>query len=445
MKNEKLGMPRLREGISRLFTVFCAMACVALAFADVQVSSVAVRQRYPWNGKVDVEFVLASTKSNVVVSLSAVNQEDGSKLPMNTVETIDGTALSLPLLGHPGKNRFVWNAGEDLPKGFKSQSLAVKVLASTGLKPEEKLYCVIDVSGGPQAESYPVLYLNAVPIGGWTDEYKTTKIVLRKIEAGTFQMGESRDNPISGIYCDTVTLTKHFYIGVFEVTQKQWELVMGDNPSTYKGDLRPVEGVSFCMIRGSDKGNDFPLHEKYLYAKDRGSFLWILGSKAGVDADLPTSAQWEYACRAGTTTMFNDDVVYSFPEIADAPNHLIDHLGRCKDNRYDGRGGFEEHTCVGLYKPNNWGLYDMHGNVMEWCLDWDHKTDNNLILVDPLGPAEGTRRRVKGGAWITVPYYCRSGDCSYNLPPEDTGKAEESVLWGVRYHDFLGFRLVINQ
>ena len=120
---------------------------------------------------------------------------------------------------------------------------------------------VIDLSGGPSATSYPVSYLNGVPDGGWTDEYKTTKLVLRRIEPGTFTMGSPTGE--IGRYADRetqreVTLTRAYYIGVFETTQRQWELVMGSSPSQYAGALRPVESVSYEMIRGDNIGAGWP-------------------------------------------------------------------------------------------------------------------------------------------------------------------------------------------
>jgi hypothetical protein len=118
-------------------------------------------------------------------------------------------------------------------------------------QPQEQkdgLYMVIDLSGGKSAANYPVSYLNSVPAGGWTDEYKTTKLVMRRIEPGTFTMG---DYTLSNMV--QVTLSKPYYMGVFEVSQKQYGLVMGQNPSYAKGAALPVECVSWRTIRGSNK------------------------------------------------------------------------------------------------------------------------------------------------------------------------------------------------
>ena len=226
-------------------------------------------------------------------------------------------------------------------------------------------YCVIDLSAGADATSYPVSYLDAVPEGGWTDEYKTTKLVLRRCPAGADPLGD-------------YTLTKNFYAGVFEVTEKQWELVMGANPSEKaRGDNYPVECTSYNDIRGRDQGAHWPESS----AVDATSFLGKLRAKTGIEAlDLPTEAQWEYACRAGTTTRYNTGEKKADLEAA---------------GWYDKNSEDQKHP-VGEKAPNDWGLYDMHGNVWEWCLDWK---GGGLSGEDPVGASFATDRIRSGGAY----------------------------------------------
>ena len=139
------------------------------------------------------------------------------------------------------------------------------------------LYYVIDLSGGTSASSYPVTTLATPPGGVWSDEYKTTKLVLRRIEAGAFKMNGSYD----------VTISHPFYIGVFEVTQKQYELVTGNNPSYYKGDARPVEYVSWNTIRGKSDTYNWP----NVKTVEVNSFIGRIRAKTGLSLDLPTEAQ----------------------------------------------------------------------------------------------------------------------------------------------------------
>ena len=259
-------------------------------------------------------------------------------------------------------------------------------------------YCVIDLSAVANASSYPVTYLDAPPSGGWTDEYKTTKLVLKRIEAGSFIMGSDQTDE-----SHRVTLTKPFYCGVFEVTQKQWELVTGGNPSNFSGDKRSVEQVSYNAIRGSSTGAQWPASN----AVDSSSFLGKLRARTGLDFDLPTEAQWEYACRAGTTT------TYSYGDSASGI-----YMWYC-DNSSD-----QTHE-VGTKSPNPWGLYDMHGNVWEWCLDWYGTLSYG---TDPQGSSSGSNRVLRGGSWNNIASNCTSSNRFNYYPSYEL--------------DYYGFRLV---
>ena len=184
------------------------------------------------------------------------------------------------------------------------------------------------------------------------------------IKAGSFMMGSEKGNanekPVH-----KVTITKPFYIGVYEVTQAQWKALMGDNPSLQKGDDLPVENVSWEDCQG---------------------FLAKLKEKAGkgMMCRFPTEAEWEYACRAGAKTE------YSFG----------DDVGSLEDYAWFGANSQNENHPVGQKKPNAWGLYDMHGNVSEWCSDWfDAAYYAKSPPEDPKGPASGEFRIARGGSW----------------------------------------------
>jgi formylglycine-generating enzyme required for sulfatase activity len=195
------------------------------------------------------------------------------------------------------------------------------------------------------------------------------KLEMVRIPKGKFLMGSPKEGPQH-----EVTLTKDFYLGKYEVTQAQWEELMGSNPSYFKLKNGPVEQVSW---------EECQEYIKKLNAK--------LGSKAG-RFRLPTEAEWEYACRAGSKTQ------YSFGDLeADLGDY----------GWYDKNSNDKPHE-VGSRKPNKFGLYDMHGNVWEWCGDWyDDKYDTELV-TNPSGPGKGSSRVLRGGSWDVVPLYCRS-------------------------------------
>ncbi len=263
-----------------------------------------------------------------------------------------------------------------------------------GEKPMAK-YLVVDLSGGPSAESWPVEYLNGEPAGGFnTAEYKTTKLVLRRIEPGTFTMGSpsGESGRLTNETLHQVTLTKPYYIGLFEVTQKQYALVMGSNSSSFTGDAQPVDWVSWNTIRGEDGWPGAA-------TVSEDSFIGRLRARTGlVDFDLPTEAQWEYACRAGTTTP------YSYGGSANWD------YGWYWENSSD-----QTHD-VGTKKPNAWELYDMDGNVCEWCLDWYTSNLGTAAVSNPKGASSGSHRVKRGGTRDTKAIRCRSAVRLGDLP-----------------------------
>jgi len=226
------------------------------------------------------------------------------------------------------------------------------------------------------------------------------------IEPGSFDMGSPSDEPerYDNETQHKVTLTQGYYMQTTEVTQKQWRSVMGDNnnPSKFKecGDKCPVEKVSWNDVQ---------------------KFIKKLNKKEGVSTyRLPTEAEWEYAARAGTTTPFSlgDGKCLS----TDQANYRGTHpMPGCPKGEYR-----EETVPVASFQPNGWGLYDMHGNVYEWCQDWYGDYPNGSV-TNPVGPRVGEDRVMRGGGWNDLGRFVRSADRYWDVP-------------GDRWHN-IGFRL----
>ena len=240
-----------------------------------------------------------------------------------------------------------------------------------------------------QETDYP-----ASPVDAEINLGNGVKIELVLIRPGSFMMGSEWGND-DEMPVHKVALTKPFYMGKTEFTQAQWKAVMGNNPSHFKGPNHPVEQVS---------------------RNDCQALLTKLGEKVGRAGKfrLPTEAEWEYACRAGSTTKycFGDDEgrlgKYAWP--TPHPNRSITH-------------------AVGRKKANAWGLYDMHGNVSEWCSDWNGAYPDAAV-TDPTGPANGSSAIIRGGNWGIIPWSCRSAHRSRDLP--------------VTRFRLLGFRIVMD-
>ena len=440
--------------LKKLVVAGCAALALCAANAEnstddgVTLTVDRVQQRYPWNGLVDIDYtvtyapgVSAGLDSNIEVLMI-----DRAVTPAVTNRAL--IFLQAPLPTTAGQHRITWDANAD---GVTNRTDQAEVRMS--LVRYSEAYMVIDVSKGPDETEYHVDFFNGAPPNGFnTDEYKGDKIVLRRICPGSYVAGspttEYGRTPAREVQ-HRVMLTKPFYLGLFEITQQQFVNVMGSakNNSKYKEHLfRPVEQVSYDTIRGkADTGThqyDWPWNNDVADDSFMGRLRTKCKSKdengnytvAVSGFDLPTEFQWEYACRAGTTGGYSTTMAYA-NTVAGGITAMAK-LGRCSDNTTDKQGGdYQEHTIVGSYEPNLWGLYDMHGNVWEWCLDWQLEAVQTLNqFVDPKGPDKGSteyvaggERSKRGGGWSNNAAAARSGQRA-----ADTSKLES---------DKIGFRL----
>ncbi len=267
----------------------------------------------------------------------------------------------------------------------------------------DSVWCLA-VGGARYAEISHYLCICSCPCGGCGPKEEivlkipgtTAQINMRLIPAGNFVMGsplQEQDRYTGEGPQHLVTITEPFYMAVYEVTQEQWLAVMETLPSEFGYTPgNPVEKVNW---------NDCQEFISELNTKGIGTFR------------LPTEAEWEYACRAGSTTRysFGDDLSYS--KVGDYAWYSDNSSGTTH--------------IVGEKEANTWGLYDMHGNVLEWCSDW-YGAYSAGAQTDPGEPSSGSFRVLRGGGWNDYPPGCRSAYRSYGTPTV-TG-------------NYLGFRLV---
>jgi formylglycine-generating enzyme required for sulfatase activity len=239
----------------------------------------------------------------------------------------------------------------------------------------------------------------------YVETFHGTSLEMVAIPGGTFMMGspeteEERDDSESPQHRVTVA---PFFMGKYPITQEQYEAVMGNNPSNFQGKKRPVEQVSW---------------------HDANEFCQILSQITGKTYRLPNEAEWEYACRAGTTTPFH----FGETITTDVANY---------DGNYTyasaPKGVYRQKTTdVGSFPANNFGLYDLHGNVWEWCADIWHKNYNGAPSDGSLWESGGdnTQRLLRGGSWGYDPRNCRSA-------------SRLRVYPGFRLNG-IGFRLVLS-
>lgn len=484
-------------------TLSCIMTglfCAAFAEAEVTFTNILVRQQWPWNAKVAVDYTIKGISPASPVDVKVTGSDGTASF------TIDEAALSGVRYAVKQDDSYrLWvdpSKVSALSGRIAVPRFSVTLTASgTTSNMAEKLYMLVSLTSTSNvtyitradllngkygsyetqmpwiSNSSVITNADAAPIiwTGVTNNpiYATDYLVMRRIPAGQFMMGVKGETSDQNTYYHSVTLSKDFWIGVFELTQEQWCKVMGESRNYYwfnwtAGDTnhtdrcsrRPVESVpwsGWTTMRGDYAS------EKYNWPAGReidpNSYCGKFAAWTGVAIDLPTEAQWEYACRAGTTTAYyngkdsdNADTDPFFLALQRAPanggvksyvlnsyNQIQNDSTRVSWTASDNVGPTGATALVGSYLPNAWGLYDMLGNVWEGCRDWSTNTYYWTCasgVTDPEGPAFPTNvlsgvtsRVVRGGGFDYASGYYWNRSCTrWDLNP----------VW---HYDFLGWRL----
>jgi formylglycine-generating enzyme required for sulfatase activity len=310
----------------------------------------------------------------------------GAATPLPVIQEIRmiGMMPQLTIAGQVGQTNVIQFTDDLVPANWK---------VLTNIVLTQSPYVVVDAGALSSLKRF-----YEVAMTGGAESSGPTNMVW--IPPGTFTMGSpstevdrsSAEDPQT-----RVTISRGFWMGKYTVTQREYQALMGSNPSYFTGELeRPVEQVTwynatnYCGKLTDRERSAGRLPAGYVYR-------------------LPTEAEWEYACRAGTTTATAFGNSLSSTQ-ANFDGNLYPYNGAAP-GPYLGRT-----TKVGSYAPNAWGLYDMHGNVWEWCLDWYSGSLPGGSVTDPRGPISGSYRVIRGGSWVYDGWLCRSAQRSRTWP-----------------------------
>ena len=385
--------------------ILCLLSVLSLLSgkAVTTVSDVIVNQRWPWSEKVDVDFTLTGEKADVDVTATW----DGQASPVLIGTAFDATS---------GLNRVTWDPTATPWAGLTLTGFSVTLTPASAAA---HAYLVIDLQDG--GVSY-----RAAPDGAdgkWSDAYKTTKMVFRRIPAGTYtngidsaaltKMNGGSTPSIAGAVREReVTFTSDCYVGVFQMTGGQYNRMMEETKYS-GGDLFTPAQVSYDALRGSTaEGVDWPATK---YAVASNSVVAKLRAKVGENlmVDLCEDEQWEIAARAGVRTYWTNGGVID--EDAGVWTNYVNDIAIWKRNSTMG---------VGCKEPNPWGLYDTVGNLREWTLDKTAVISGGTVdttpRTDPVGPETGAHRVYRGWIMQVNPPLCYMVPANRNDAPPDT-------------------------
>ena len=354
------------------------------AAAESSISDVVVNQRWPWNEKVDVDFVLSGETSDVDVTATWDAHSEPYRL---------GTLFAV----QPGQHRLTWDPASS---PFAGKTLTGFTVAVSNASASAHNYIVVDlVNGGYE-------FMADVPAGGWTDAHKSSKMVFRRIPAGTYTLGEPMETFVHleqsspDYYAEIqnrrkVTFTSDFYVGIYKYTKAQHAcLITGVAGS----DFQPKGDLSYDDLRGAKPAIDWP---NTAYKVVPESIVAKLRAKAGAGlvVDLCQEDQWEVAARAGTTTFWptGGTVSETFATHTNQVNSFV---------AWYGSTGSTAQSAVGTKADNGWGLYDVIGLAGEWTLDATAGTTtiparNNRLpdaYTDPVGGRDCARRVLRSAS-----------------------------------------------
>jgi formylglycine-generating enzyme required for sulfatase activity len=387
-----------------IFSISCCAAMVACSAPQIVIDR--VQQRYPWNGYVDIDYTVSGIEAtddanDYFVSFSVTT--GGVTAVCSNFLTYAG--CDLPSAN--GSHRVTWNTVADgyaalVPDGSVKASLTYDIGTLS-----DSTYMVVDLSAGT-AGPYPVRFIRTdMPTSVFNkDLYKTSRLVLKRVPAGSFWMGVGTTEwtvdrygnitEWSGVSRQYVQLTEDYYLAIFETTAQQYKLIVGTSLATKDSATAPKFGLFW-----NETVPDQPFNNLSTRATCRGRQV------SGFS--LPTEAQWECACRAGALTTYYNGKNYTGQQAADKT--MYGNFCMCTDTGTYGptvsKNG-QGHALVGQFAPNAWGFYDMAGNVAEWCSDWyaaypappeGMAWDETNPLVNPTGPETGTIHCLRGGCF----------------------------------------------